>query len=571
MKLLKLSLLLLAVSCTSDIVKKDGYDRFQNASSSGNECGRLLRKLPKQDGTTWSEASRQAVEFAFSACLRTYSSTDTHASSLEFFKAVFKEMGLAYEEVGLANSARVIAYFDKNSKKPSVLIVHSTDVGNSQLVAQEGHTASSMWGQQKNDVKSIGAMQLMALAFASRSNSPSNKNLVFVATENGQTKEALQMFPSVQMVLNEGGYGFNKQNKNVFLIGAEQKGGAWLKFKHKSATRLLSHLDQLMAVFLPHDPQDFKDPGKCQIKSFQTAEQTINTIPYKVDLELRCKGLSEMAVGKAFVHQDVSILGKRDGNTYTVSLELSYPKENTMGKISALQIAAQGLQKLSIIPYRDWSFEEPQFYKHMRTPASVNFVKTVKEVYPQQSIWGDLLWELDASGEWSQVRQGMAADKRDGPEKMFRTSCHWTGFEASESSAEAFVDCRLIHTGFMKNINESQAQVFLKQLVAKARDPNLQIEMLRGWNYSASDTQSPYVKIMKEEIQKEYPSSQTGTWLSPVSHVLDTEQSKKLPTYGFYPVIKDDFLETPQEKTFPQQQIFSANKIYSGTIHRFTH
>ncbi len=570
MKLLKLSLMLVAVSCATDIVKKDGFDRFQTASSAGNECGRLLRKLPKQEGTTWSESSRQSVEFAFSACLRTYSSTDTHASSLEFFKAALKEMGLKYEEVGLVNSARVIAYFDKSPQKPSVLIVHSTDVANSQLVGLEDHAASSMWGQQKNDVKSIGAMQLMALAFANKSKSPSNKNLVFLATENGQIKEALKMFPSVQMVLNEGGYGFNKQNKDVFLIGAEQKGGAWLKFKHKSATRLLSHLDQLMAVFLPHDPQDFKDPGKCQIKSFHTVEQTINTIPYKVDLELRCKELSEMIIGKAFVHQDVSILGKRDGNTYTMSLELSFPKENTMGKISALQIAAQGLQKLSIIPFRDWSFEEPQFYKHMRTPASVNFVKTVKEVYPQQSVWGDLLWELDAAGEWSQVRQGMAADKRDGPEKMFRTSCHWTGFEASESSAEAFVDCRLIHTGFMKNINESQAQVFLKQLVKKARDPNLQIEMIRGWDYSASDTQSPYVKIMKEEIHKEYPSSQTGTWMSPVSLVLDTED-KKLPTYGFYPVIKDDFLDTPQEKTFPQQQIFTANKIYSGTIHRITH
>jgi hypothetical protein len=570
MKILKLGLMLVAVSCATDIVKKDGFDRFQTASSSGYECGRLLRKLPKQEGITWGESSRQAVEFAFTTCLRNYTSTDTHASSLEFFKAVFKEMGLVYEEVGLANSARLITYFEKNPKKPSVLIVHSTDVANSQMVGLEGDS-TAMWGQQKNDVKSIGAMQLMALAFASKSKNPSNKNIVFLATENGQTKEALKMFPSVQMILNEGGYGFHKHNKNVFLIGAEQKGGAWLKFKHKSATRLLSHLDQLMAVFLPHEPQDFKDPGKCQIKTFHTAEQTINTIPYKVDLELRCKGLSELAVGKAFVHQDVSIIGKRDQNNYSVALELSYPKENSMGKISALQIAAQGLQKLSVIPYRDWSFEEPQFYKHMRTPTSVNFVKTVKNVYSQQSAWGDLLWELDASGEWSQVRRGIAPDKRDGPEKMFRTSCHWTGFEATENSAEAFVDCRLIHTGFMKNINESHAQVFLKQLKTKARDPHLQIEMVRGWNYLASDTQSPYVKIMKEEIQKEYPSSQTGTWLSPVSLVIDSEENRKLPTYGFYPVIKEDFLETQQEKTFPQQQIFSANKIYSGTLHRFTH
>ncbi|MBY0385654.1 hypothetical protein K2X05_10905 [bacterium] len=569
MRYLKLFIFLPFVACTNDIVKKDGYDRFQTALSSGSDCGRLLKKLPTQDGTTWSESSRQSVEYAFTECLRSYSLTDSHASSLEFFKATFKEMQISFEEVGLANSSRLIAYFDKNPQKQSVLIVHSTDMTNSQMIAADGK-ANSMWGQQKNDVKSVGIMQLMAIAFAHRSKIPGTKNLVFLATVIGQNKEALKMFPSAQVVINEGGFGFNKQNKNVFLIGAEQKGGAWLKFKHKSATRLLSHLDQLMAVFLPHDPQDFKDPGKCQIKSFTTVDQTVNTIPYKVDMELRCKGLSEMTIGKAFVHQDVSIIGKKDGDKYSISLELSYPQENKLGKLSALQVAAQGLQKLSIIPYRDWSFEEPQFYKHVRTPASVSFVKTVKEVYPQQSAWGDLLWELDSSGEWSQVRQEITPDKRDGPEKMFRTTCHWTGFESNENSAEAYVDCRLVHTGFMKNINESHAQVFIKQLKARAKDKMLQIEMLRGWNYMASDTQSNYVKIMKEEISKEYPSAQTSTWLAPAGLILDGTEARRIPTYGFYPVIQDDFLDDKQEKGFPAQQIFTANKIYSGTIRRFT-
>jgi hypothetical protein len=570
MKYLKFLVLSVAISCSNDIVKKDGFDRFQTAATSGQDCGRLLKKLPKQEGGTWNESSRHAVEFAFNNCLRVYSQTDSHASSLEFFKGALKAMQISFEEINLANSARLIAYLEKDTQKPTVLIVHSTDIANSQMVAMEGN-ATSMWGQQKNDVKSAGIMQLMAMAFASRSQDLRTKNLVFLATENGQSQEALKMFPKAQVVLNEGGYGFSKQNKNVFLIGAEQKGGAWLKLKHPSATRLLSHLDQLMAVFLPHDPQDFKDPGKCQIKSFSTQENNINTIPYKVDLELRCKGLSEMAIGKAFVHQDISILGKKDGNLYTVSLELSYPKENHLGKISALQVAAQGLQKLSIIPYRDWSFEEPQFYKHVRTPASVSYVKTVKEIYPQQSEWGDLLWELDSSGEWSQVQRDITPDKRDGPEKMFRTSCHWTGFEATENSAEASVDCRLIHTGFMKNINESQAQTFLKQLQNRARDPKLKIEMVRGWNFMASDPQSAYVSIMKEEIKKEYPSAQTSTWLSPASLIIDGADGKRIPSYGFYPVIKEDFLEAKQDKSFPEQQVFTANKIYSGTIHRLTH
>ena len=562
--------ILLAVGCTSSVVKKDGFARFQTATAAGEDCGRFLKKLPHQNGNTWSEASRQAVEFAFNSCLRTYSETDTHASALEFFKGALRVMKISYEEINLENSSRLIGYFDKAPQKPSVLLVHSTDVANGQMVATEGQS-NPLWGQQKSDVKSLGILQLMAMAFAARSSEVRSKNLVFLATENGQTQEAARMFPQAQVVINEGGYGFNKQNKNIFLIGSEQKGGAWIKLKHSSATRLLSHLDQLLAVFLPHDPQDFKDLGKCQIKSFSTVESNISTVPYKVDLELRCKGMSEMAIGRAFVHQDVSIVGKKDGDIYTMSLELSYPKENHLGKISALQIAAQGLQKLSVIPYRDWSFEEPSFYKHVRTPASVSFVKAVKEIYPQQSEWGNLLWELDGSGEWSQVRDDITPDKHNGPEKLFRTACHWTGFESNERGAEASVDCRLIHTGFMKDINASQSQVFLKQLKAKSKDPMLQIEMVRGWDYIASDPLSPFVNIMKEEIKKEYPSAQTSTWLSPSSLMIDGAGGKKIPTYGFYPVIREDFLETSQEKGFPQTQVFTANKIYSGTIFRMTH
>ena len=80
--------------------------------------------------------------------------------------------------------------------------------------------------------------------------------------------------------------------------------------------------------------------------------------------------------------------------------------------ISALQVAAQGLQKLSIIPFRDWSFEEPGFYKHQRTPASADFAKKLKEVYSTQSAWGDLLWEFSARKEWSSMKTYMPKDKK---------------------------------------------------------------------------------------------------------------------------------------------------------------
>jgi len=572
---MKLSSMLIVVvggllfACTH--MEQDGFTRFKNATESGAACGKYLKHIPKQDGLTWSEASRQSVEFAFTYCLREYSALDTHASSLEFLKGAFKVLGVENKEAISNDSARLVAYSNKDMAKETILMVHSTDLVNSQILSEEGNS-NYLWGQAKNDVKSVGIMQLLAMTFAKKSVSPLKKNLVFVATENGKFKDAIEMFPKAEVIFNEGGYGFSKQNKDVFLIGSEQKGGAWLKLKHKNPSRLLSHLDQLMAVFLPHEPQDFREPGRCQLNSFSTLEQKVNAIPYKVDMQLTCRGVSDIQVGQAFSHSDVSFLGKMIDGSYHISLELSYPKDNVLGRLSALQVAAQGLQKLSIIPFRDWSFEEPKFYKHVRTPASVDFVKTVKDVYPQQSMWGDLLWELDSAGEWSQVQEGMTGDKKNGPEKMFRTSCNWTGFDSTAEGAEAYVDCRLIHTGYMKNNGaQPHAEMFIKQLKEKARDPHLQIDIIKGWNYVASNTNSEYVHVMKEEIQKEYPTAQTSTWLAPASLALEAAEAQKIPSYGFFPVLKGDFLDNKQEKTFPASQIFIANKIYSGTIVRLAH
>lgn len=563
----------LLTSC-AQTEKKDVFSRFKDASAAGKECGKELNRLPRQSGPTWSPDSKGKVESAFTLCLTTYSQIDTHAASLEYLKAMFTRLDIPLKASVDNNSSRVIAYVNasKESKAPeSVLMVHSTELVNSQIVAHEGKS-DYMWGQQKVDIKSVGMMQIMALVFAKKSEKPFKKNLVFIATENGQFKDALEMFPRAEVILNEGGTGFTKQDKEVFLIGSEQKGGAWLKIKHKSPTRLLSHLDQLMAVFTPHEPQDFKEPGKCRLTSFTTYDQKINSIPYKVDLELNCKGVNELLVGQAFAHQDVTFLGKKTDSSYFISLEMNTSYQSTnLGRLSALQVAAQGLQKLSVIPYRDWSFEEPKFYKHVRTPASADFVKTVKNIYPSASPWGDLLWELDSAGEWSQVKNDLSPDKRDGPEKMFRTSCHWTGFDAHANGAEAYVDCRLIHTGFVKGNTQPHANLFIKQLKEQAHDAQLNIEVVKGWDYIASDSKGEFVDIMKQEIKKEFPKATTSTWLAPVSIAPETSlEKKKIPSYGFYPVLHEDFLDTNVQRSFPAQQTYSANRIYSGVVSRLS-
>lgn len=545
---------------------KDGYTRFKEAANSGQSCGKLLKKLPVQkDSQTWTAAQQQSVEFAYNACLTAYRDLATHASAIEFVKTVFDELALPYKESTEKGSVSLVATLELQSQKETVMMVHATEMINAQMINQ-GEKLNSLWGQTSTNSRALGVLQMMAMAFAQKKPASEHKyNLALAVTEQGQWKSVAADFKKVSLVINEGGHAFSKQNKNMFLIGSEQKGGAWLRIRHKASNRLLSHLDNLLAVFMPHKPQDFNGPGKCQLVNMNTSEQKINVIPNRVEMLIRCKGVSGSTVAQSFGHSNVSIQMRPENDMYKVTLEIAHPKENKYGQISALQMAAQGLQKLSIIPFRDWSFEEPKFYGHQRTPASINFVSKAKNVYPQQSDWEGLLWDLDESGEWSAVSENISPAKKDGPEKLFRTTCAWTGFHADQDGAEALVDCRLARTSSRPGAHEDQdAKDFIAAIKARAKDPSLQIDMIKGWNSVASESTHKFIDLAREQIKKIYPSSETTTWMSPAATVVYSD-SAKIPTYGFNPILRDDILEMT-DKSITPEQIFTANQIYSGAI-----
>lgn len=557
------------LSCVSS--QKDGYTRFKEAANSGQSCGKLLKKLPvAKDSQTWSAAQQQSVEFAYNTCLSAYRDLATHASSIEFVKTVFQELGLPFKESTEKGSVSLVGSLEPASSKETVMMVHATEMNNAQMINQ-GEKINSLWGQTSSSSRALGVLQMMALAFAQKQPADEHKyNLALAVTEQGQWKSVASDFKKINIVLNEGGHAFSKQNKNMFLIGSEQKGGAWLRVRHKSPDRLLNHLDTLLAVFMPHEPRDFSGPSKCQLVSINTSDQKINVIPNHVNLTVKCKGVSAGVVGQAFGHSNVSIQVRPDGNLYRLSLEIAHPKENKYGQISALQIAAQGLQKLSIIPFRDWSFEEPKFYGHQRTPASIGFVNKAKNVYPQQSDWGGLLWDLDGNDQWASVAADIGPDKKDGPEKLFRTTCAWTGFHSDQEGAEALVDCRLARSSNRGTGSEDQdARDFIAAIKSRAKDPSLDIELMKGWNSVASESNHKFIEFAKDQIKKIYPSSETTTWMSPSATVVYSDKSK-IPTYGFNPIIRDDILEA-NDKTITPDQIFTANQIYSGAVSRLLH
>lgn len=551
--------------CTTS-QNKDGFTRFQEAADAGRACGKLLKKLPMQkESETWSLAQQQSVEFAYNSCFLGYRDLTSHMSAVEFVKTVFVELNVPHFEKVEKGSALVVGSLDTKSEKESVIMVHATDMINAQMVNQ-GEKLNFLWGQSSVHSRSLGILQLMALAFAQKQNKETLKyNLALVVTEQGQWNSVANDFKKINLVLNEGGHAFTKQNKNMFLLGSEQKGGAWLRLRHKSPPRLLSHLDNLLAVFMPHEPRDFSGPGKCHLVAFNTSDEKINVIPNRVELTLDCKRAKTPNLAHAFSHENVSVQSRTEGSIHKFTLEIAYPKENKYGQLSALQVAAQGLQKLAIIPFRDWSFEEPKFYGHQRTPASISFVKKAKSVYPQQSDWGSLLWELDESGEWSKVSAQISPEKKDGPEKLFRTTCSWSGFHSDQEGSEALVDCRLARSSSPAHESEDQeAQAFIKAINKRAKDPSLKIEMIKGWNSVSSANNHRFIDLAKQQIQKIYPTSETTTWMSPASTILHSNKNK-IPTYGFNPILREDILET-NDKFISADQVFTANQIYSGVI-----
>lgn len=561
-----LTSLAILISCAHQ-EEKDGYQNYQASHDGGLQCGKLMSRLPSDsDKGSWDPTNESKVKTTFLSCLNQYMTLNTHAQSLEFFQNAFAKIGIDAEKISYGVESHLIASLPAaTNDAKSVILFHPTDLVNGQMVSQEGKPVRYLWGQKKVDVKSVGILQLFSMALVNARDVDRKKNLIFIAANHSRFDQILKDFPQAEVVLNEGGYGFEKNNRKVFLLGTEQKGGAWLKLTHKNPARLMSHLDQLMAVFMPHEPRDYSGSGGCRLRSFSTRNQTVNKVPDRVDLEVDCKNMQASEVGRAFKNDNISFNGRQNGERFYISIEQSHLDQRKLGEVSPLQVAAFGLQQLSVIPFRDWSFEQPKFYKHQRTPASLDFAKKLKNVYSTQSAWGDLLWEFSGRKEWSSMKRVLATDKKGGPEGLFRTTCHWTGFEYVGGKAQAYIDCRLMHTG---SVRGSQSKYFVSQLKKNAKDPHLGIQLVKGWDYTKSSQESETVSIIKNELQRNYPDAYISSWVAPTSLGMSGKAARKIPSYGFQPVLTQDFLEQRKKDVFPPSQAFVANKIYSGIVSR---
>ncbi len=593
-----------------------------------DRCAEKILEIPDAAGASWSESSKAFVEAAFLNCLSSYVQIPTVNPSgdeelaAQYLKRVFDRLEIESQVLDVNGRTGLVAFVrpegvSPGQIKPSVILYHHTDVVpvfESQWLrpdlafsgAIEPHPgqpsgAKYLWGRGSLDMKSVGIMQLLTMAFANRQRGELKKTVAYLASpdeevgalgakglineirEDGDLRELTQ----AQVLLNEGGYGVVRNERPVFLIGTEEKGGAWLTLSHDNPKALFSHLDRLMALFDPGTGKGQLQAG-CELISMSTPGQQVNVVPAKAILSVTCppeKGrVDPIQLEKAFRESFATQTGltiqaiQSAPNVFELSINLASTGHGSLGALSALQVAARGLQNIGVIPPRAPRFQTPAFYRYQRTPATNGLIAGLKEVYPITTRPGFLLRAADSFSWIGGVDQFFlkSTATQAYSERLFRTSCTWTGFEVSPRGANALVDCRLIHPGYVRERPSIHGDYFVSELRSLANDNTLSIELTNRWNYTASPHNGAVFAALSKAISDEAPGAIVAPWLTPTSsdstwfRAPQTAQSssRPIPSYGFFPVSAGDLIGTihGSNERFPVDQAFKSSKIYTSAV-----
>ncbi len=593
---------------------------FADGAPVAGDCTRSLEALTPmkiQRGIpVWDEAHLKEYDNAFKACLgeyiqiRTVNPPGNEQAAVAFLKEAFETLEIPTREWTSEGRPGLVASLEAkavNGKKPSVLLYHHTDVVPvfPEQWQDPKDTFSGaihddfLWGRGSLDMKSTGIMQMLSMAVIQVNDIEITKSIHFIAAADEEVgaigaisalKEmqpggALEDLMGAQVLLNEGGYGVSRNKKDVYLIGTEEKGGAWLKVRHADPLKLLQHIDGTFVLLEAHSRRASKSPFKvCHLDQFTTEGAQINVLPSKVKFYLGCPenllaangveaNLQSFLMGTLAKSLKANIKIQKDRSGFEVHIELPSAAHGALEGSSALSIAAEGFQSLGILKQNARTLSKPSFYKYLKTPAVTDLIKNIFSVYHLPSWVARGLTSIPGLQQLALKELGKAIFS----ERLFRTSCSWTGFSLNQGQAEALVDCRLLHTGFYPNPEESQAVQFVEELNKRARDENLKIEISKGWQYARSPIESDQYEIIRSELLKENPKAIVSNFLTPTGSdnawfrapVSAGSKMTPIACYGFLPTVLSEGLTGTihgSNERFPVSQIRPSYKIYTNVV-----
>ncbi|PIP89641.1 MAG: hypothetical protein COW01_11730 [Bdellovibrionales bacterium CG12_big_fil_rev_8_21_14_0_65_38_15] len=603
-----------------------------NPVDMGSECGFALNKIPFSKQEALTSNTMELARDAFIQCLSSYLTIETVSPkgdehlAVDFLFEAIKVLGWPVKRFETPNlvegltrpRSNLIATLPANGaaeydwselpKARSVLLNHHMDVvgvipeqWESPDLTFSGKVAPSIdypnkqyiWGRGALDMKGIGMLQLVSMVIIERLGWPRNKDIHFLAVSDEEQAssgaigtvqamakgQSLHALTKAALMLNESGgasMDLPKDGVNLHLIGVEEKGAAWMKLKDKDPMTLLSNLAKLRTLDIYKQIKEDKGSFKrsdCSLIKLVTPGSKVNVVASKLEFTIDCSdSVSEDFFKSVFTDGFDAITFEQTSlqNEHKIVLATKSSSHGSIGlSQSVLEVFAVGVHRLGFVELPSKQPKKADFYKETQTNVIKKFIKNLGSVNIPISILRRLQW-IPFMKRFM-LRQVANAFDIDG---LFRTTCQFTALNSDQDSAEALLDCRLLHTAKGPDSIEG----FFKDVKSFIGNENLVIEPIIGWNVSSSPIQGEEYDIIVSTLNKLDPKALVTPYLFPAGTdnkffrdpVTAGEPSVlPIPSYGFFPVFLDSEMVASMHgsnEKFPLDQIAPGLFKYSHVL-----
>ncbi len=429
-----------------------------------------------------------------------------------------------------------------------------------------------IWGRGALDMKSISVMQFVSMAVLKAAKESITKDIHFlaVADEEQEAIGAIETLKEIQPnkklealmgakgLLNEGGFGAEGvlgKNTVMHVVGTQEKGGAWLNVTHDSVNGLMSAIQKMTMVQIPDSRrwlERFRGQRQsrfgCKVVKLFTPQAKFNVVPSKIEIDFDCTDEPdafeiEETFRSGFDHVTVSSDKKENKLHLTVATASSSHGSLSLNA-SALDVVLTGLIRTGMVKQK--YFPQSDLFDYVQTSATKDLLNTTGAnhnlrifgwpLIPNFSHLGDAIHFI---GFIERNILGIIGNQLSS-ERLFRTSCSWTGLDYTEgSTANAMIDCRILKT--------KEGHVFVTQIQELLADQNATVKGVHMWDFSSSEKTEPLFKAIEDVIReasteevKHYPTS----YLSPAGSDMTYFRNPKIvgvdlapiPSYGFFPM-----------------------------------
>ena len=165
--------------------------------------------------------------------------------AVDFYSKIFKEEGIEFISAESAPGRGNIWARIKGGDKPALILLQHTDVvpANKNFWTRDAFSGEIhdgyIWGRGALDMKGTGISQLAVFLSLHRSGVALNRDVIFLATADEEAGGAFgagwmvenhpEVFEGAGLLINEGGSGYQANEKIIFGVEVTQKVPVWLR------------------------------------------------------------------------------------------------------------------------------------------------------------------------------------------------------------------------------------------------------------------------------------------------------------------------------------------------------